>query len=273
MISQDAPTGMPHILTIPRIRRRAGGMLGPPGWAIALLLAMVCRAKSEEAKAPAVPGLAVGELLVSDDLSRGTGNWTAELEAGGKVEAAGGELTIDVPAGATLWFKPVIEGPVLIEYEATVVNHGGPNDRVSDLNCFWMARDSRSPADIFGWKRSGKFTDYNQLLTYYAGVGGNTNTTTRFRRYVGDPTVRPLRATDDLRDAADLLVANTPQTIVLVADGNLIQFYRDGKKLFEMEDPQPYTSGWFAFRTTHSHLVIRDFRVYRLVKGNGPAGH
>jgi hypothetical protein len=73
-----------------------------------------------------------------------------------------------------------------------------------------------------------------------------------------------LRPGDDLRDAADLLTANVSQKIVLVADGNLIQFYRDGKRLFEMNDPQPYTSGWFAFRTTHSHLVIHDFRVYGL---------
>jgi hypothetical protein len=157
----------------------------------------------------------------------------------------------------------MLTGPVSIEYVATVVSKGGPNDRVSDLNCFWMARDCRSPADIFGTKRSGEFADYNQLLTYYAGLGGNANTTTRFRRYIGDATLRPLRPGDDLRYAADLLVANTPQKIVLVADGNLIQFYRDGKRLFEMNDPQPYTSGWFAFRTTHSHLVIRDFRVYR----------
>ena len=227
---------------------------------------MVSAAKSDDAKPATPPGLTAGELLFSDDFSKGMTHWTAELEAGGKVEAAGGELTIDVPAGATLWFKPVLTGPVLIEYEATVVNNGGPNDRVSDLNCFWMARDSRSPADIFGTKRSGKFADYNQLLTYYVGVGGNTNTTTRFRRYVGDPQLRPLRATDDLRDPADLLVANTPQKILIVADGNLIQFYRDGKKLFEMDDPQPYTSGWFAFRTTHSHLVLRDFRVYRLLQ-------
>jgi len=231
-----------------------------------LFLSLVANAR---AQTPA--GITTGALLFSDDFSNGVSNWTSELEAGGTVSATSGGLTIDVPAGASVWFKPVLTGPVLIEYEATVVSNGGPNDRVSDLNCFWMARDSRRAADIFGWKRSGKFADYNQLLTYYVGVGGNTNTTTRFRRYVGDPTVRPLRPGDDLKDAADLLVANTAQKIVLVADGNLIQFYRDGKKLFEMNDPQPYTSGWFAFRTTHSHLVIRDFRIYRLADAPAPA--
>jgi hypothetical protein len=232
--------------------------------AVASTMILACIAKADDQTAPAPPGVHPKALLFADDFTHGTSQWRTELEAGGKVDADDGAMIIDVPAGATVWFKPEITGPVLIEYEATVVSAGGTNDRVSDLNCFWMAQDSRSPGDIFGWKRTGKFADYNQLLTYYVGVGGNTNTTTRFRRYVGDPSVRPLRATDDLRAPADLLVANIPQRIALVADGNLIQFYRDGKKLFEMNDPQPYTKGWFAFRTTHSHLVLRDFRVYQL---------
>ena len=261
-----APAHSPRMITNSRI-------FPPPACIIALLLAVATPALSQNTAPPPLPGLSIGPLLFSDDFTSGAANWTSELEAGGKVEAAGGALTIDVPAGATVWFKPILEGPVLIEYEATVVNRGGPNDRLSDLNCFWMARDSRAPKNLFGWKRSGKFADYNPLLTYYSGVGGNTNTTTRFRRYVGDPILRPLRPGDDLRDAADLLVANTPQKIALVADASLIQFYRDGKKLFEMDDPQPYTSGWFAFRTTHSHLIIRGFRVFRLVNGSAPAPH
>ncbi len=229
--------------------------------AVLMGIAAIASALADE---PAPPGVHPGPLLFADDFTHGPSQWKTELEAGGKVTADDGAMSIDVPAGATIWFKPEITGPVLIEYEATVVSAGGTNDRVSDLNCFWMAQDTRSLGDIFGFKRTGKFADYNQLLTYYVGVGGNTNTTTRFRRYVGDPKVRPLRAADDLRDPADLLVANTPQKIAMVASGPVIQFYRDGKKLFEMNDPQPYTKGWFAFRTTHSHLVLRDFRVYRL---------
>jgi hypothetical protein len=238
------------------------GISGCIGFVACIIISPL--AYAQNGTTPAPPGVRPGPLLYADDFTHGTTQWHTELEAGGKVEADDGEMVIDVPAGATVWFKPELTGPVLIEYEATVISEGGTNDRVSDLNCFWMAQDTRSPGDIFGYKRSGKFTDYNQLLTYYVGVGGNTNTTTRFRRYVGDPKVRPLRATDDLRDVPDLLVANTPQKIAMIASGHLIQFYRDGKKRFELNDPQPYTKGWFAFRTTHSHLVLRDFRVYRL---------
>jgi hypothetical protein len=78
------------------------------------------------------------------------------------------------------------------------------------------------------------------------------------------PTTRPIRPEDDLRDKADLLVPNQEQTITLIADDHMIQFFRDDRLLFKMDDPAPYNSGWFAFRTTTSHLKIRDFRVYQL---------
>jgi hypothetical protein len=191
-------------------------------------------------------------------------NWFVELEKGGTVAARGGALEIDVPGGCTVWFKHRIEGPVAIEYEATVIGAGGPNDRVSDLNCFWMARDARSPEDLFATKRSGAFADYNQLRCYYAGLGGNGNTTTRFRRYIGDAINRPLLPGHDLRGPGDLLVANKAQHIRLVANGNLIQVHRDGRRIFELHDLDPYTSGWFGLRTTANHMVVRRFRVYRL---------
>lgn len=203
------------------------------------------------------------QRIDGDDFRNGTGRWRAELEDGGTISATDGTLDISVPAGMTLWFDRALEGPIVIEYEATVVSAGGPNDRVSDLNCFWMASDARSPADLFATKRSGKFADYNALLTYYASIGGNENTTTRFRRYIGSATTRPLAPEHDLRDAAHLLVANHPYQIRLIADGPLVQFWRDGEKVFELHDDQPYTRGYFALRTVKSHLRIHDFRVSR----------
>ena len=43
-----------------------------------------------------------------------------------------------------------------------------------------------------------RFAAYNDLKTYYVGLGGNRNTTTRFRRYIGDPETRPLLPEHDL---------------------------------------------------------------------------
>jgi hypothetical protein len=206
--------------------------------------------------------------LHSDDF-HDLANWSVELQSGGTVEARDGKLVIDVPAGCTVWFKPPLDGPVMIEYEATVISAGGNNDRVSDLNCFWMARDARSPDDLFATHRSGKFEDYNRLLCYYVGLGGNGNTTTRFRRYIGHKELRPLLPEHDRSDKASMIVPNAAQTIRLVANGKTIQFWRDDRKIFEMIDPQPYTKGHFGFRTTQNHMEIRHFRVYRMKENDG----
>jgi hypothetical protein len=210
------------------------------------------------------PRFTIGETLYTDDFDHDLSNWCTELESGGSVAVGGNQLNIDVPAGCTVWFRPMLSGPVMIEYEATEVSAGGANDRVSDLNCFWMARDSRSPDDLFATKRSGKFSDYDALRTYYVGQGGNGNTTTRFRRYIGEANNRPLLPEHDLRGGEDLLKPNLPQTIRLIANGSIVQYYRDGKRVFDFYDPQPYTSGWFALRTTKNRMAVRRFRVYRL---------
>ena len=203
-------------------------------------------------------------LLYSDDFTRGMRQWLPELEQPGRVEALHGTLHMDVPAGATVWFRPELRGPVAIEYEATMNSHVGPNDRVSDLNCFWMASDARSPKDLFATIRSGRFADYNQLRAYYVGQGGNTNTTTRFRRYIGDPQLRPLLPEHDLTSKEVLLRANVTQKIQLVANRGRIQYHRDGRLVFDFQDAAPYTRGHFALRTTFSHIEVRNFQVYRL---------
>src|SRR3974390_1391351 len=101
-----------------------------------------------------------------------------------------------------------------------MVRGGGPNDPVSGLPLFWMATDARSPGDLFATRRSGKFADYNRLRTYYVGQGGNGNATTRFRRYIGDATERPLLPEHDLRAPDVLLEPNAWQTVQLVALGS-----------------------------------------------------
>lgn len=215
---------------------------------------------------PAGTGLGeanLGELLARDDFQEGARKWRTELEKGGVVAAEGGVLDIDVPGGCTVWWQQELTGPVVIEYEARMIAAGGANDRVSDLNCFWMARDDRSPTDLFATARSGKFPDYDQLRCYYVGYGGNNNTTSRFRRYIGEKGNRPLLPEHDLAAPADLLVPNEWQRVRLVAAGSEIAFYHDDRRVFYYHDPQPYVRGWFAFRTVRSHFQIRNFRVTR----------
>lgn len=206
-----------------------------------------------------------GTVLHRDDFRGGLGNWVVEAEWPGRIAAEGGVLDIDVPAGVTLWFRHALQGPVAIDYEVTAVAEGGPNDHVSDVNAFWMATDARVPSgDVLARRRSGAFADYDELRTYYAGIGGNRNTTSRFRRYVGRKGDRPLLAEHDLSAREHMLEPNRPYRIRLIADGSRIALHRDGEAMFRLDDPEPYTRGHFGLRTTKSHLRVRDFTVRAL---------
>jgi hypothetical protein len=61
-----------------------------------------------------------------------------------------------------------------------------------------------------------------------------------------------------------MLVPNQRQTIRLVANGKIIEYWRDGTRIFSMEDAAPYEKGWFALRTTFSHLRISHLRIRSL---------
>ncbi|UUU29225.1 DUF1080 domain-containing protein [Streptomyces sp. CA-210063] len=240
--------------------RRAFGVLAAGAALAAFAPATVANARSSTSASPRPRR---GRLIAADDFRHGLGQWAVELEKGGAVTASRGVLEVDVPAGATVWFKRRLEGPYVIEYTATPVSEGGVNDRVSDLNNFWNAVDVRSPDDLFATPRGGALAEYDYLKTYYSGYGANYNTTTRLRRYVGEAGVRPL-----IYDYTEpLLVANEPNRVRIVSDGSTVRWWNNGRLVFDYADPDPYTGGHFAFRTTWSHFRIEGFRVWRSVGG------
>lgn len=189
------------------------------------------------------------------------GDWRIEAEKAAFV-TFGDVIDIETPAGLSLWYRHELRGPVAIDFDALAVSEDGANDQVSDLNAFWMARDPAvRGGSVFAKKRSGAFAQYDALTTYYVGIGGNRNTTTRFRRYIGAPGNRPLLPAHDLAGSENLLVANRWTHVRLIADGRQIAVERDGRRIFALEDARPYRRGWFALRTTRSHLRIRNLRI------------
>ncbi len=205
------------------------------------------------------------KTLYRDDFEENLDNWVVEQMPGGSVRVNGGKLEIDDAKGCTVWFREKLDGPIMIEYEAVIIKKGGPRDRGSDLNCFWMAQDPEHYGDLFAssQKRGGRFTNYNSLRLYYVGYGANDNTTTRFRRYPGTGE-KPLLPEHDLRDDEYMLKYNVPIKIRLIADGRRIAYLRDGEIVFDVVDPDPFTDGWFGFRTVNNHMTIDNFRIYRL---------
>lgn len=189
----------------------------------------------------------------------GLSDWLVEQVAGGSVRVEGGALIIEDRLGCTVWWREKLTAPVEINYDVTVVDRGGPLDRVSDVNCFWMASDPAQP-DSLPTGRSGRFGEYDALRTYYVGMGGNDNTSTRFRRYLGNGE-RPLLPGHDLRESRYLLQPNRTYHIRLVARDGVAEYWRDGERLFSFADAAPLSSGWFAFRAMHCHLEIRNLRI------------
>ncbi len=208
----------------------------------------------------------LGELLYKDDFNRDLSRWVVEQAPEGTTRLVDGRLDIDDAGGCTVWFKEKLSGPITVEFEVVMVKAGGAHDRGSDLNCFWMATDPAHPEDIFynSKQRGGYFKKYDLLRLYYVGCGANDNKTTRFRRYPGDGT-RPLLAGMDLSEDKFMNTPNKKVKISIVADGNRIQFQRDGEVVFDFKDKEPFRDGWFAFRTVRNHMTIGNFRVHRLV--------
>ena len=221
------------------------------------------------AAAPVVLALigAAPASRVIDDFRGDLSRWVIQAQPGARIGTHDGMLDIDTTDGVTLWYRRALTGPVAIDYDVKPVAAGGPHDAVSDVNAFWMARDPHvRGGSALTRPRSGAFADYDDLRTYYVGIGGNRNTTTRFRRYVGRRGDRPLLPQHDRQDKAAMLVPGRWTHIRLIADGRRIAVERDGHALFTYDDPAPYTSGHFGLRTTKSHLLVRNVRITRLAR-------
>lgn len=206
-------------------------------------------------------------VIYQDNFDYNLSNWQVEQMPGGLVQLNEGRLEIDDEAGCTVWFKEKLTAPVSIEYDVEVIGDGGPNDRMSDVNCFWMAQDPEYPNDIFARsdERGGSFGKYNPLKLYYVGYAANYNTTTRFRRYAGDGT-KPLLPKHDL--TGYILSPGKKLHVKIIATGKVNQYWINGEKIYDFKDKNPYSEGYFGFRTVKNHLKIDNFRVYKLATTN-----
>lgn len=191
-------------------------------------------------------------------------DWVIESESSeARVAFADGMIDVDTPAGLTLWFKQDLTVPVTISFEVMAVSQGGANDHVSDINAFWMARNSDG-SSVLTTGRSGAFAEYDTMLAYYVGIGGNRNSTTRMRRYIGLAGDRPLLAEHDLGNRSAHITPNQWTTIRLFAKDNHFEVERDGERLFSYvfaPSEAAYLSGHFGLRTTKSHLRFRNISI------------
>jgi len=201
------------------------------------------------------------DLIFKDSFDHNLDNWVVEQQPGGRVFLENGSLIIEDKGGCSVWYKEKIEAPIRIRYKIKASSMA----RVSDINCFWMASEPGHESDHFynGHRRDGSFASYDILQTYYVGMGGNYNATTRFRRYEGGGK-RPLLPEHDLSDAMYMITPDHEYTIELIAADGRVQYYRDGEQLFDYQDQAFLASGWFAFRTVLSRIEISEIEMFRV---------
>lgn len=194
--------------------------------------------------------------------------WTVESESSDYCLTFSGD-TCDIvsPKGLTLWRKQKMSQGMAVEYDVMVVDEGQEGDRLSDMNCFWLASDPQAKDVFAGLKqRQGIFKNCYALQMYYLGYGGNHNTTTRFRRYEGGGKVPPIWT--EYTDADYLLKANHWYHWRVESIEGRTRMFVDGRLIVDYLDPEPLQSGWFGFRTTLSHTRITHFNCYSLDVNN-----
>ncbi|MFI1743307.1 DUF6250 domain-containing protein [Thalassobellus sediminis] len=201
-----------------------------------------------------------GALLFEDSFDKNLTEWEIETDTlrNTKIGIINKKLIIDVDCGATVWLNKKLSGNLLIEYKRKVIMENGLNDRLSDLNQFWMAND---PENLNLFTRKGTFSQYHNLKLYYFGIGGNTNTTTRFRKYLGTGERYLIK---NLRDQKFLLKANKTYSIKTIVYNGVVKVFVDNKEYFSYFDKDPFKEGYFGFRTTQSRQEIDDIKIYRL---------
>ncbi len=203
--------------------------------------------------------------IIYKDVLNNSENWIVEQQPKGASIFTNNTLEVLDAKGCTIWFKNKLKGNIKIQYEITIIDEDGLYDRVSDMNCFWMANDPKNPTDFFedSKNRAGRFPNYHHLKLYYVGYGGHHNTKTRFRRYNGDIN-RPLLSEHDLSDKKFMITANKKMKIEIVVKNNFTSYSRDGEIIYKVNDDKPYKSGYFGFRTVNNHMLIENFKVIQL---------
>jgi rhamnogalacturonan endolyase len=202
------------------------------------------------------------KLIFSDEFTSAldTSIWKTEIAPlpNSTVYVKDGQLFLDTKGGVTVWLKKKLKGNIRIEYSGKVLVDTGANDRLSDLNAFWMATDPKNK-NLF--IRDGVLESYDSLKMYYVGMGGNTNSTTRFRKYQGNGEKTLLQ---EYKDKTHLLEPNKDYHITIEVIGGVVRYIVNGETFFEYKDSSVLKEGYFGFRSTKSRQSIDWVKVYEI---------
>ena len=186
-------------------------------------------------------------------------NWRVEQEAATPASSIkqkpDGSLFIQAHKGMTLWLLHPLAGNYTLTLDRTLLP-SAPACRLSDMNFFWAAHE---PDGTLPRVRDGALASYNTLVLLYAGIGGNANTTTRFRWYDGSGARLLLQ---ESTQPQDLLQAAHTYHFTLRVNKNTSTILMDGKKVFAHTLPAG-PAGYFGIRTVGSCQTLDHFTLHQ----------
>lgn len=187
----------------------------------------------------------------------GEENWRVESEPSSPPsitrQEADGSLYLQARKGMTIWLLRPLSGSYTLSFERTILT-SSPSCRLSDMNFFWAAHEQNNALPYI---RDGALASYNNLILFYAGIGGNTNTTTRFRWYDGSGKRQLLQESTQEKD---LLRADHTYHITLTVSKETSTFLIDGKTVFS-QTATPTPAGYFGIRTVGSCQKLNNFTL------------
>ena len=155
--------------------------------------------------------------------------------------------------GVTLWFEHPLKGNYTLTFDRKILKPEGAL-RVSDMNIFWNAHEKNGALPHV---RNGTLSAYNSLVLEYAGIGGNNNTTTRFRHYDGSGARILLQESNA---PADMLKPDHIYHTVISVHNGVTTLFLDGKKFFSAP-VNAASPGYFGIRTVGSQQEITHFSL------------
>ncbi|MFC2076686.1 DUF6250 domain-containing protein [candidate division KSB1 bacterium] len=180
---------------------------------------------------------------------------------GGEPKIDDGELCLDGRGPSILWCRIPFRGKISIEYTARAILGLGGNDRLSDLNFYWMTSHRSKQMDVqqfFESRSAGELDPDGNYRAYRLENGGDDNRVTRLVRFDPDSGRTVLV---EYRDRNLLLEPNQDYRYRLLIGYWLLEVYRDDELVLRIDDPNLITPGYFGLASQDSHVHFDNVRV------------
>jgi hypothetical protein len=196
------------------------------------------------------------EWLVFEEFDQGLYRWFAEGNS--EVKVMDGRLWIrnldpEKANVATIWFRPELPADVMVRFRAEAVPPDEKN--AANLNLFLHARELDGTTLTFG--RNGQYGEYHKVPNYIVTlVGGYRPGWSRARR---DPGFNLMHEADVRSQVG------REYNIAVTVQGGRLRYYLDGRKIHDVQDPEPLPGGKFGIRTWSTNGWWDEVEIGRLI--------